>query len=131
MLTFSTKHDLLPIDTNLALVQWTMPGMLLEETCGFQFLVYSKMHKMLLSSCIKTLVVTWFLFWRISKYHFYFWYFEFSYSLGPFSSMSSPGLIRRQFKKNLILKKRKIDTRKLTLESKNYIYGNLLITTNY
>ena len=49
------KHVLLPIDTNLVLVPWTMPGgnMLLEETCGFQFQVYSKMHKLLLLSCIK------------------------------------------------------------------------------
>ena len=43
---------------------WTKPGgnMLLEETCVFWFLVYWKMHKLLLLPCIKALVVAWFLF---------------------------------------------------------------------
>ena len=54
-------------DTNLALVLWTMPGgsMLLKQTCGFQLQVYSSTHKLLLSPCIKALVVPWFLFLRI------------------------------------------------------------------
>ena len=37
--------------------------------------------------CIQALVVAWFLFLRIWKYHFHFWHIEFFYSLGPFSSI--------------------------------------------
>ena len=87
-----------------------------NKIVAFQLQFYLSIHKLLLSPCIKALVVAWFLFLRIWKYHFHFWYFEFSYNLWAFSSMSGPGLTRQQFKKNFFSRKGK-----LTQESKNYV----------